>query len=172
MFNILLAMRNCGWMKWGSWAPSENLNCKPFLTRNQLPKSAVLLFSDGAWNLRADRRTDPGRSLIPHQVQGGKTFFEAKKLQLEGAKVKTIHKYSLDTTREDRITVMMPLVAKIVMVGSQNGQPFLWAIVNSESPLIERHYRLIATGQPIPGGYDHVASFTRNNGESTWHLFE
>jgi hypothetical protein len=110
--------------------------------------------------------------LIPHQVQGGKTFFEAKKLQLEGAEVKTIHKYSLDTTREDKITVMMPLVAKIVMVGSQNGQPFLWAIVNSESPLIERHYRLIATGQPIPGGYEHVASFTRNNGESTWHLFE
>ena len=86
--------------------------------------------------------------------------------------MKTIHKYSLDTTREDKITVMMPRVAKIVMVGSQNGQPFLWAIVDTEWPLIERHYRLIATGQPIPGGYHHVASFTRNNGESTWHLFE
>ena len=86
--------------------------------------------------------------------------------------MKTIHKYSLDTTDEDKITVMMPRVAKIVMVGSQNGQPFLWAIVDTESPLIARHYRLIATGQPIPGGHDHVASFTRNNGESTWHLFE
>jgi hypothetical protein len=91
---------------------------------------------------------------------------------LEGAEVKTIHKYSLDTTNEDKITVLMPQVAKIVMVGSQNGQPFLWAIVDSESPLIARHYRLIATGQPIPGGYAHVASFTRNNGESTWHLFQ
>jgi hypothetical protein len=131
-----------------------------------------LLFSDGAENPRSDRRTDPNRSLIPHQVRGGETFFEAKKLQLEGAEVKTIHKYSLDTTREDKITVMMPRVAKIVMVGSQNGQPFLWAIVDSESPLIAWHYRLIATGQPIPGGYEHVASFTRNNGESTWHLFE
>jgi hypothetical protein len=86
--------------------------------------------------------------------------------------VKTIHKYSLDTTREDKIAVMMPRVAKIVMVGSQNGQPFLWAIVDTASPLFERHFRLIATGQPIPGGYDHIASFTRNNGESTWHLFE
>jgi hypothetical protein len=91
---------------------------------------------------------------------------------LEGTEVKTIHKYSLDTTNEDEIMVMMPRVARIVMVGSQNGQPFLWAIVDSESPLIARHYRLIATGQPIPGGYAHVASFTRNNGESTWHLFE
>ena len=99
-------------------------------------------------------------------------IFDAKKLQLEGAEVKTIHKYSLDTTHEDKIAVMMPRVAKIVMVGSQNGQPFLWAIVDTESPLFARHYRLIATGQPIPGGYDHVASFTRNNGESTWHLFE
>jgi hypothetical protein len=86
--------------------------------------------------------------------------------------VKTIHKYSLNTSREDRIAVLMPRVAQIVMVGSQNGQPFLWAIVDTGSPLVERHYRLIATGQPIPGGYDHVASFTRNNGESTWHLFE
>ena len=99
-------------------------------------------------------------------------IFDAKKLQMEGAEVKTIHKYSLDTTREDKITVKMPRVAKIVMVGSQHGQPFLWAIVDTEHPLIERHYRLIATGQPIPGGHDHVASFTRNNGESTWHLFE
>ena len=86
--------------------------------------------------------------------------------------MKTIHKYSLDTTSEGKITVMMPRVAKIVMVGSQNGQPFLWAVVDAESPLFERHYCLIATGEPIPGGYVHVASFTRNNGESTWHLFE
>jgi hypothetical protein len=86
--------------------------------------------------------------------------------------MKTIHKYSLDATHEDKITVMMPVVAKIVMVGSQNGNPFLWAIVDTESPLVARRYRLIATGQPIPGGHDHVASFTRNSGESSWHLFE
>ena len=67
-----------------------------------------------------------------------------------GAEMKSIHKYSLDTTREDKITVMMPRVAKIVMVGSQNGNPFLWAIVDTESPLFARHFRLIATGQPDP----------------------
>jgi hypothetical protein len=99
-------------------------------------------------------------------------IFDAKKHQLEGSEMKIIHKYSLDITNEDKVTVMMPRVAKVVMVGSQNGQPFLWAIVDSESPLFARHFRLIATGQPIPGGYEHVTSFTRNNGESTWHLFE
>jgi hypothetical protein len=99
-------------------------------------------------------------------------IFDAKKHQPEQAEVKAIHKHSLDTNNEDKTTVMMPRVARIVMVGSQNGQPFLWAIVDTESPLLARHYRLIATGQPIPGGYDHVASFTRNNGESSWHLFE
>ena len=86
--------------------------------------------------------------------------------------MKTIHKYPLDPTHDDKISVMMPRVAKIVRVGSQQAKFFLWAIVDSESPLIAWHYRLIATGQPIPGGYDHRASFTRNNGESTWHLFE
>ena len=111
---------------------------------------------------------DRGPGKIPHRAMS----FEARRFQPEGTEVKTIHKYSLDTTHADRIAVMMPRVAKIVMVGSQHGQPFLWAIVDSESPLVERHYRLIATGQPIPGGHEHVASFTRNNGESTWHLFE
>lgn len=86
--------------------------------------------------------------------------------------MKTIHKYSLEVVQEDRITVRMPRVAKIVMVGSQHGLFFLWAIVDSESPLEERHYRMIHTGQPIPGGYEHVASFSKNNGESTWHLFQ
>lgn len=86
--------------------------------------------------------------------------------------MKSIHKYPLDTINEDKVAVSMPRVARIVMIGSQHGQPFVWAIVDTESPLFVRHYRLIATGQPIPGGYEHVASFTRNNGESTWHLFE
>jgi hypothetical protein len=129
-------------------------------------------FSDDVQYPRTDRRADPNRSLIPHQVQGGKTFFEARKLQLEGSQVKTIHKYPLDTVNADNVVVMMPRVAQIVMVGSQKAQPFIWAIVDDASPLIARHYRLIHTGQPIPGGYNHVASFTRNNGESTWHLFE
>ena len=86
--------------------------------------------------------------------------------------MKSIHKYSLDTVKDDKITVLMPRVAKVVMVGSQNGHPFLWAIVDTESPLHPRYFRLITTGQPVPIGYDHIASFTRNNGESTWHLFE
>ena len=131
------------------------------------------MFPEGTDNLEVIDVLIPAgaRSRIEFGVVG-RFFPKAKEHQPEGAEMKTIHKYSLDTTHEDKITVMMPRVAKIVMVGSQNGQPFLWAIVDTQSPLIERHYRLIATGQPIPGGHDHVASFTRNNGESTWHLFE
>ena len=37
--------------------------------------------------------------------------------------MKTIHKYSLDATHADKVTVMMPVVATIVMVGSQDGHP-------------------------------------------------
>jgi hypothetical protein len=121
-----------------------------------------LLFADGTGNLEA--------GLEPGSVR--EDVFQDQDASTGGGGMKTIHKYSLDTTHADKIIVMMPRVAQIVMVGSQQGQPFLWAIVDTESPLFARHYRLIATGQPIPGGHDHVASFTRNNGESTWHLFE
>ena len=86
--------------------------------------------------------------------------------------MKSIHKYSIELNYEHKVTVLMPFVAKIVLVGSQNDQAFLWAIVDKESPLVERRFRLIGTGQPIPGGYDHVGSFVINNGESTCHLFE
>jgi len=86
--------------------------------------------------------------------------------------VKTIHKYAIELDYEHKVTVLMPNVAKIVLVGSQDGQAFLWAIVDMGNPLVERRFRLIRTGQPIPGGYDHVGSFAINNGESSCHLFE
>ena len=86
--------------------------------------------------------------------------------------MKTIHKYPIELDYEHKVTVRMPFVAKIVLVGSQHDQAFLWAIVDSTSPLVERHFRLIGTGHPIPGGYDHVGSFVLNHGESTCHLFE
>ena len=86
--------------------------------------------------------------------------------------MKTIHKYPIELDYDQKVIVMMPAVAKIVLIGSQGPQAFLWALVNSESPLVERQFRLIRTGQPIPGGYDHLGSFVLNNGESTCHLFE
>ena len=86
--------------------------------------------------------------------------------------MKTIHKYPIELDYEHQVTVLMPRIAKIVLVGSQHDQAFLWAIVDGSSPLIERRFRLIGTGHPIPGGYDHVGSFVLNNGESTCHLFE
>ena len=86
--------------------------------------------------------------------------------------MKTIHKYPIELDFEHPIHVRMPRVAKIVLIGSQHHQAFLWALVDSESPLVERRFRLIGTGHPIPGGYDHLASFVLNNGDFTCHLFE
>lgn len=86
--------------------------------------------------------------------------------------MKTIHKYPIELDYNHPVTVLMPAVAKIVRIGSQYDQAFLWAIVDPGSPLVERRFRLIGTGQPIPGGYDHVESFAMNDGAFTCHLFE
>ena len=86
--------------------------------------------------------------------------------------MKTIHKYPITLDLEHPIVVMMPKVAQVVLIGSQHDQAFLWAIVNPESPPVERRFVLIGTGQPIPSGHDHVASFLVGDGAFTCHLFE
>ena len=86
--------------------------------------------------------------------------------------MKTIYKYPIVLDLERPIVVSMPAVAQVVLIDSQHDQAFLWAMVNPDSPPVERRFRLIGTGQPIPGGHDHVASFLVNDGAFTCHLFE
>ncbi len=99
----------------------------------------------------------------------------------------TIWKFPLSV--DDVQTVAMPQGARILTVQVQQGQPCLWAAVDSEQPVKPRTIRMYGTGHPIdpedcyhwpldgpgprvplPGGF--IGTFQLNGGLLVFHVFE
>ncbi len=58
-----------------------------------------------------------------------------------------IYKYAVE-----RIGAAMPLGAKILHVGEQNGQITVWADVDPHAGLVLRKIRIVLTGDRVPNG--------------------
>ena len=86
--------------------------------------------------------------------------------------IETIWKYPIDI--EDSIQIRMPLGAKVLHVGVQDGVPTIWARVRPGDDDTElRHFTVVGTGHPIPideGRLVHLGTFF--HGPFVWHLFE
>ena len=68
---------------------------------------------------------------------------------------------------------LMPITAKVVRVGMQNGDPFLWAIVPDGSQKEihnKRHFEIFGTGGDIPDNAAYVGGYQEPPFE--WHVFE
>jgi hypothetical protein len=83
----------------------------------------------------------------------------------------TIHKFPFRI--EDRFDLKMPRGASILRAECQQGQPCLWALVDTSEPIEEASFRVYGTGQPIDPqvawGLSHVDTFQQ--GPMVWHLF-
>jgi hypothetical protein len=88
--------------------------------------------------------------------------------------VKTIYKFPLEVT--DQQAVLMPAAAQILAVQVQNGEPFVWAIVDTENPQEERFFDIFGTGHPMHEdngvGREYVGTFQMHSGSLVFHLFE
>lgn len=86
--------------------------------------------------------------------------------------MKTVWKYRLDPD----ITIEMPEGAEVLCVQTQNGQPTLWALVDSSNPLERRRFVGSDTGHPIPddsGKYVGTFQIDRIKGRTlVFHVFE
>jgi hypothetical protein len=49
----------------------------------------------------------------------------------------------------EKFTVSLPTGARIIRVDDVDGKFWLWAIVDDEAPMAERHIECYKTGQPI-----------------------
>lgn len=63
----------------------------------------------------------------------------------------TIWKYPLRAG--DVQTVELPFEAQILCAQTQDGDPYLWALVDPERAKVERHIRIYNTGQPIEAAH-------------------
>ncbi|PPL04961.1 DUF7352 domain-containing protein [Parapedobacter indicus] len=61
--------------------------------------------------------------------------------------MRAIYKYILPMKEES--TIKMPYAAKVIMGENQDGFVAIWAIVDTDAPEVDRHFRLYKTGQEI-----------------------
>jgi hypothetical protein len=84
----------------------------------------------------------------------------------------TIYKYSVNYRSYGfgQFTITMPEGADILCVQMQNGLPYIWALVNINSPLKYRHFYWRATGDFVGNFKKYIG--TIQDGSLVYHLFE
>lgn len=68
--------------------------------------------------------------------------------RMSNVKGKTIYKYQMPVQEE--FIMRLPLGAVIIRMADQGGMLWLWAIVDTEQPLVERKFHAFKTGAAIP----------------------
>lgn len=68
--------------------------------------------------------------------------------------MKTIYKYTLDAG--DRVRIPLPRDAVVLSIQEQDGQAVMWALVDTDKPLVDREFRIIGTGYSIPESPEHL----------------
>jgi DNA-directed RNA polymerase subunit RPC12/RpoP len=82
-----------------------------------------------------------------------------------------IYKYPLPIA--DEIGIRIPTGAQVLTVQMQKGNPCIWAIVETDAPLITRHFCIRSTGYPFNGKEGkYIGTFQSLNGDLVFHLFE
>lgn len=80
-----------------------------------------------------------------------------------------IFKYPLPISSQSDIS--LPLDAKLLHVGEQNGEIFVWALVAPSNPMITRSFTIYGTGHPVDNPLvTYVGTVQMRNG-LVWHVF-
>ena len=71
-----------------------------------------------------------------------------------------------------RIEIDMPFSAEILSCQEQNGQLFLWAMVDTENPVRPRAFYIAGTGKQLNTDIPLKFIDTVKQGVFVWHVFE
>lgn len=85
--------------------------------------------------------------------------------------MQTIYKYPL--ALKDKQRVVMHEGATVFHVDVQNEQLTIWAMVDTNQPMEDRHFYIVGTGHPMPNGpVKHVGTALMQHDRFVWHVFE
>jgi len=85
--------------------------------------------------------------------------------------MQTIWKFKLEISAES--VVSMPNAAQVLCVKMQNGEPFVWALVDPAHPIMKRVFNIYGTGhqhETISG--DYLGSVLMLNESLVFHVFD
>lgn len=88
--------------------------------------------------------------------------------------MKTIRKYKLTFFDAEEQEIEMPLNSEILSVQLRGNEPYLWAMVNSEEPIVVRKILVIRTGNPVATifNYKFIGTVQCYKSNSTFHFFD
>ncbi len=89
--------------------------------------------------------------------------------------MQTIHRYSF--TIDDDVALDMPQDARILDVQIGREGPTLWAMVDTDAPLVKRRIEVYGTGRSLDplvffGYRKYIGTIQEHNGALVWHLFD
>lgn len=82
---------------------------------------------------------------------------------------KVIWKFPVEVT--DEFTVLMPEASEVLSVAVQGDEPQMWALVDLTTPMKNRTFLVVGTGNPAPENAGRFVG-TWQGGPFVWHLFE
>jgi len=83
--------------------------------------------------------------------------------------MKTIHKYPFPISGS--FALLMPAGAKPFRVDMQNGDPCLWAMVDTAATMYMHRFYVLGTGGPIPDDAGkYIGTFQQD--PFVWHVFQ
>jgi len=87
--------------------------------------------------------------------------------------VKQVWKFDIRRV-SDYNMIKMPMGAKILHVGMQNDEIFIWALVHPTNEYINRKIGMVGTGHSIPKkeSENYIGSVINHMGEFVWHFFD
>jgi hypothetical protein len=87
--------------------------------------------------------------------------------------VNTVYKYPLDFSKANTTTIQIHDFADILKCAIQGEGVFniyLWANVQTELSLIERHFAIVGTGWELPKNTKYIDTIF--DGDFVWHIYE
>lgn len=72
-------------------------------------------------------------------------------------------------------SLALPAGAVVLCVQTQGGEPYVWAECDPEQPKVERKFRLVGTGHPMPepvSALRYIGTFQLHEGHFVGHLYE
>jgi len=88
--------------------------------------------------------------------------------------MRQIFKYPLAIVGEQ--VLLLPKGAEILHIGVQNGELYLWAMVDEQEESEIRRFSIIGTGHSIPERVSknlyHIGTVFMSGGSLVWHVFE
>lgn len=84
--------------------------------------------------------------------------------------MRTIHKYPL--TVEDNQIVELPKDSQVLAIQTQNGNPFMWVLVDTSQELERRAFVTVGTGHEVTGYLSYIGTYQMMGGSLVFHVFE